>query len=295
MREGGDELVDAHTSLYELIAEPAGHSLSPLIHNTSFQTLNINSVYLAFDVDHKHFSDVIRAMRALPIKGINVSMPYKEHIINYLDELTPIARQLGAVNTVINHDGHLVGDSTDGEGFINALLDEHVSVNGKHVAVLGAGGAGRAVIAAATNEGAQVSVFKRHNATFEATSQRLSKWSQQIEVLPYEDETLMAQVLTTADVVVNTTNIGMGDDQSSPIPLSVVTALHPGQMVMDVIYAPLETAFLKQARQRGCSTMNGINMLVQQAAGSFYRWTKQTMPIETVKTAIKQELINQRK
>lgn len=283
-------MVDAHTSLYELIAAPTGHSLSPLIHNTSFQTLGINSVYLAFDVDQKDFGDVIKSMRVMPIQGINVSMPYKERIIEYVDELTPIAKQLGAVNTVINQNGHLVGDSTDGEGFINALLDEHVAVNGKRVAVLGAGGAGRAVIAAAAGEGATITAFKRHNETFGTIRDRLTGWSDRIAVVPYEDEDLMKQVISQADVIVNTTNVGMGDDHSSPVPRSVADVLHPGQMVVDVIYAPLETTFLAQARQQGCRTMNGIGMLVQQAAGSFYRWTKQVMPIETVKAAIHNQI-----
>ncbi|GAX01443.1 shikimate dehydrogenase [Secundilactobacillus silagei] len=288
-------MVDAHTSLYGFIAKPARHSLSPLIHNTSFQALGINSVYLAFDVDQSQFKTAVQSLRALPICGINVSMPYKQQIIAYLDELTPVAKQLGAVNTVINHEGHLIGDSTDGEGFLHALQDEHVTVQNKQVAVLGAGGAGRAIILATVNAGAEVTVFKRQNSTFNALQKRLTSWSDKIRVLPYEDEAQMAAVLTQADVVVNTTNLGMAGDKHSPVSPRVMQGLHAGQLVADAIYAPLETPFLAQAKQQGCHTMNGLGMLVQQAAGSFYRWTNQQMPIAKVKDTIKQQLEHTKK
>lgn len=288
-------MVDAHTSLYGIIAKPARHSLSPLIHNTSFQTLGLNSVYLAFDVEQSQFKTAVQSLRALPILGINVSMPYKQQIIEFLDELTPVAKQLGAVNTVINQEGHLVGDSTDGEGFIHALRDEQINVKGKQVAVLGAGGAGRAVILATVNEGAEVTVFKRQNSTFNELQQRLTSWSDRIRVLPYEDEVQMAAILQEADVVVNTTNLGMADDKRSPVSPPVMKVLHSGQMVADAIYAPLETPFLAQAKQQGCRTMNGLGMLVQQAAGSFNRWTHQQMPVDKVKDAITQQLEHTKK
>lgn len=288
-------MVDAHTSLYGFIAKPARHSLSPLIHNTSFQALGINSVYLAFDVEQSQFENAVQSMRALPICGINVSMPYKQQIIKYLDELTPVAKQLRAVNTVINRAGRLIGDSTDGEGFINALADEQVSVKGKRVAVLGAGGAGRAIILATANEGAEVVAFKRQNGTFNELKQRLASWSDHIRVLPYEDEGQMAAELQQADVIVNTTNLGMADDTRSPVSPQVMAVLHTRQIIADAIYAPLETPFLTQAKQRGCHTMNGLGMLVQQAAGSFNRWTGQKMPIDKVKNVIKQQLEHTKK
>lgn len=288
-------MVDAHTSLYGIIAKPARHSLSPLIHNTSFQTLGINSVYLAFDVEPAQFESAVQSMRALPIRGINVSMPYKQQIIEFLDELTPVAKQLEAVNTVINQAGHLVGDSTDGEGFIRALQDEQVSVKDKQIAVLGAGGAGRAIILAAADQGAEITVFKRQNNTFNALQQRLTSWSEHICVLPYEDEDRMAEVLQQADVIVNTTNLGMADDTRSPVSPLVMQGLHSGQMVADAIYAPLETPFLAQAKLQGCRTMNGLGMLVQQAAGSFNRWTHQEMPVDKVKDAITQQLEHTKK
>lgn len=288
-------MFDGHTSLYEFIANPAKHSLSPLIHNTSFQALQINSVYLAAEIEPDHLEDVIRAMRATIITGINVSMPYKESIIPYLDELTPVAKQLKAVNTVINRDGHLIGDSTDGEGFLNALRDEGVTVTDKQVVVLGSGGAGRAIIEACAAAGATVTVFKRHNATFDAIQRRLTSWSPNITVQPYEDDAEMSRRIAQADVVVNTTNVGMGADERLPLSDSAMRQLHHGQVVADVIYAPLETAFLKQAKAQGCRTTNGIGMLVHQAAGALTRWTGQKMPVEQVKQVVHQYLENETK
>lgn len=283
-------MFDGHTSLYEFIANPAKHSLSPLIHNTSFQALHINSVYLATEIESDHLEDVIRAMRADIITGINVSMPYKENIIPYLDELTPVAKQLKAVNTVINRGGHLVGDSTDGEGFLNALQDEGVTVASKQIVVLGAGGAGRAIIEACATAGATVTVFKRHNATFDTIQRRLTSWSPRITVQAYDDEIEMNRRIAQAYVVVNTTNVGMGTDERLPLSSSAMRQLHQGQVVVDVIYAPLETPFLKQAQVQGCQTTNGIGMLVHQAAGALTRWTDQQMPVRQVKQVVHQYL-----
>ncbi|MTV83180.1 shikimate dehydrogenase [Secundilactobacillus folii] len=283
-------MVDAHTSLYGLMANPATHSLSPVIYNTTFQELGLNSVYLAFNVTPDHFDEAAHAIRALPIRGINLSMPYKQTIMAALDEIRPTAKQLNAVNTVINRDGYLVGDNTDGEGFVKSLQEAEVSVNDKQVAVLGAGGAGRAVILATAQAGANVTVFKRQNDTFEAIKSQVTGWSPHINVVPYEDEGQMKKVLAAADVVVNTTNVGMAGDQHIPVSQPVLKVLHPGQLVADVIYAPLETPFLARARLIGCQTMNGIGMLVHQAAGAFQRWTNQQMPIETVKNVIQQQL-----
>lgn len=288
-------MFDGHTSLYEFIADPAKHSLSPLIHNTSFQALHINSVYLAAEIEPEHLEDVIRAMRANIITGINVSMPYKESIIPYLDELTPVAKQLKAVNTVVNRDGHLVGDSTDGEGFLNALQDEGVTVTNQQVVVLGAGGAGRAIIEACATAGATVTVFKRSNATFDAIQHRLTSWSSRITVQSYENETEMNRRIAQADVVVNTTNVGMGADERLPLSSSAMRQLHHGQVVADVIYAPLETSFLRQAQAQGCQTTNGIGMLVHQAAGALTRWTGQRMPVSQVKQVVHQYLENETK
>ncbi len=285
-------MFDGHTDLYELIAAPAHHSLSPLIHNTSFNALNINSVYLAFDVEADELTDTVASLRALSVHGANVSMPYKEAVVPFMDELTPMAKRLGAVNTIINRHGHLVGDSTDGQGFVDALNDEAVSVTGKHVVVLGAGGAGRAVIAACVEAGAMVTVFKRQNRTFEAIQQQLTSWSPNITVLPYEDLDQMAQVVAEADVIINTTNVGMGADTGVPLADSVMAVLQPGQFVADAIYAPLETQFLKEAKVQGCQTMNGINMLIHQAARAFTQWTDIPMPVDTVKEAVNNHLLS---
>lgn len=285
-------MFDGHTDLYELIAAPAHHSLSPLIHNTSFNTLDINSVYLAFDVEAAELGDTVASLRALSVRGANVSMPYKEAVIPYMDELTLMAKRLGAVNTIINQNGHLVGDSTDGQGFVDALTDEGLTVKGKHIVVLGAGGAGRAVVAASAEAGAIITVFKRHNRTFDAIHDQLTSWSPNIRVRPYEDLDAMATAISDADIIMNTTNVGMGTNTGIPLDDSMMSLLQPDQFVGDAIYAPLETNFLKVAKQQGCRTMNGISMLIHQAAGSFVQWTSEPMPVATVKEVVNDHLLS---
>lgn len=291
----GTPLIDGHTSLYGFIADPAKHSLSPLIHNTSFQALSLNSVYLAFEVDQAHLADAVNAIRTLPILGANVSMPHKQAIIPLLDSVTETSQQLEAVNTVINRDGRLIGDSTDGEGFLGALADADVAVKNQSIVVLGAGGAGRAIIAACARNGGHVTVFKRRNATYESVSNRLASWSGDITVRPYDDVGQMQAAVAAADIVVNTTNVGMAGEGDLPVPPEVLGQLHPGQVVADAIYFPLETALLRQARRQGCQVLNGLGMLVHQAADSFQQWTGATMPIETVKKAVQQQLLNSTK
>ncbi|GAD16114.1 shikimate dehydrogenase [Lentilactobacillus otakiensis] len=286
-------MIDGHTKLFGLLAHPAAHSLSPLIHNTSFKVTGINGVYLAFDVTSDGLPDSLAAMRAMNIGGFNLSMPLKTDVIPLLDEITPRAERLQAVNTVINRDGRLVGDSTDGQGWVDSLKQDDITIDEKVVTVLGSGGAGRAIISAAVDAGAQkVYVFKRTNDIFESRKEQLESWSDVVEVLPYEDESMIAQAFDESQIVANSTNVGMAGDQSTPVSKAVISHLTPQHIVTDAIYFPLETPFIRAAKQQGSHTYNGIGMLVNQAAGSFLEWTGQRMPvqpvIEAVHTAVQQ-------
>ena len=282
-------MIDGHTKLFGLLAHPAAHSLSPLIHNTSFQVTGINGIYLAFDVTSAGLADSLAAMRAMHIGGFNLSMPLKTDVLPLLDEITPRAERLSAVNTVINRDGRLIGDSTDGQGCVDALKQDDMTIDEKVVTVLGAGGAGRAIISAAVDAGAkQVYVFKRTNDLFEARKEQLEGWSDVVTVLPYEDEGLIAEAFDESQIIANATNVGMAGDQSLPVSQSVMNHLTPQHIVSDAIYFPLETPFIHAAKQRGSRTYNGIGMLVNQAAGSFLEWTGQRMPITPVIEAVHQ-------
>ena len=282
-------MIDGHTKLFGFLAHPAAHSLSPLIHNTSFKVSGINGAYSAFDVTSDGLAATLDAMRVMDIGGFNLSMPLKTDVIAFLDEITPRAERLHAVNTVVNRNGHLVGDSTDGQGFVDALKQENVRLEDKTMTVLGAGGAGRAIISAAIDAGVKkIYVFKRHNATFATLKAQLENWSDVVSVFPYEDIVNMQRPIAASQIVVNATNIGMAGDQASPVTDEVMQQFGPQHVVVDVIYFPLETPFLKAAAKQGSHTYNGIGMLVNQAAGSFLEWTGQQMPIDQVITAVNQ-------
>ncbi|EEI20797.1 Shikimate dehydrogenase (NADP(+)) [Lentilactobacillus hilgardii] len=285
-------MIDGHTKLYGLLAHPAAHSLSPLIHNTSFKVTGINGVYLAFDVMPNELQTSVDAIRTMAIGGVNLSMPLKTTVIPLLDEITSRAERLNAVNTVINRDGKLVGDTTDGQGFIDALKYQNVSVEDKTLTVLGAGGAGRSIIAAAVEAGAaKINVFKRQNQTFKSRKEQLESWSSVISVIPYEDDDAMQESVASSQIVSNSTNIGMSQDNHLPISQAVLARLTPHHVVTDAIYFPLGTPFVKAAKDRGCQTFNGIGMLVHQAAGSFFEWTGQKMPVNDVISAVNQEIV----
>ncbi|KRK87271.1 shikimate dehydrogenase [Lentilactobacillus sunkii] len=289
-------MIDGHTKLFGFLAHPAAHSLSPLIHNTSFKVTGINGVYLAFDVTSAGLSDSLAAMRTMNIGGFNLSMPLKTDVIPLLDEVTPRAERLQAVNTVVNRDGRLIGDSTDGQGFIDALKANDITLDEKVITVLGSGGAGRAIISAAVDAGAKkVYVFKRTNDLFESRKEQLEAWSNVVEVLPYEDEELMIKAVDQSQIIANSTNIGMAGDKSLPVTPAVLNHLTSNHIVTDAIYFPLETPFIRAAKKQGSHTYNGIGMLVNQAAGSFLEWTGQRMPVDQVIEAVHEAVAQREK
>ncbi|MDH5105106.1 shikimate dehydrogenase [Lentilactobacillus diolivorans] len=285
-------MIDGHTKLFGFLAHPAVHSLSPLIHNTSFKVTGINGTYLAFDVTSDGLENTITALRSMHIGGVNLSMPLKTEVIPLLDEMTPRAKRLQAVNTIVNQNGKLIGDTTDGQGFVDALAQQGISVAGKQLTVLGAGGAGRSIIAALIDAGArQINVFKRQNETFEKRKQQLESWSDVVSVIPYENLEKMAASIEASQIIVNTTNVGMSHDHALPILQTMIDLLNSQQIVVDVIYFPLTTPFLEAAKKQGCQTFNGVGMLVHQAAGSFLEWTGKQMPVKEVIAAVRQEVM----
>lgn len=289
-------MVDANTKLYGLIAHPAHHSMSPLIHNTAFNELQINSIYMSFDVAEQTIKPVLDSMRLMKIGGVNLSMPFKRSVVPYLDSLSDSASQLGAVNTIVNEQGQLKGYNTDGQGFINALTNQGISAKGKQVLVLGAGGAARAIILALINAGVRhVTVVKRNNSTFEDTKQELQSWGSQVKVISFANHDLLIKLMRTAEIIVNGTSIGMAGSRELPLTNTELSELHTGQVVFDAIYFPLITPLLEIANQHGCITMNGTGMLVFQAAAAFKLWTGTAMPVELIMSAVKEEIFQRSK
>ena len=280
--------IDGYTRLAAVVANPIKHSISPFIHNSAFEATNTNGVYLAWEVDEAELAETVANIRRYQMYGINLSMPYKEQVIPYLDRLSEEACLIGAVNTVVNREGTLIGYNTDGKGFFKSLPSFKISK--KRLVLLGAGGAAKAILAQAILDGvSQISVFVR-SSSMEKTRSYLEKIQNatgfRVDLFALEDVQNLQDSITQADLLVNATSVGM-DGSSQPIPTSIV--LPEKLMVADVIYQPFETPFLKWARNQGNQSINGLGMLLYQAAEAFELWTGKEMPTDQIWELLKQK------
>ena len=280
--------INGYTRLAAVVANPIKHSISPFIHNSAFEATETNGVYLAWEVEATDLAETVANIRRYQMYGINLSMPYKEQVIPYLDQLSEEARLIGAVNTVVNREGTLIGYNTDGKGFFKSLPSFKIS--GKKMVLLGAGGAAKAILAQAILDGvSQVSVFVR-SASIEKTRPYLEKLQNatgfRVDLFALEDVQDFQDSITKADLLVNATSVGM-DGSSQPIPTSIV--LPEKLLVADVIYQPFETPFLKWARNQGNQSINGLGMLLYQAAEAFELWTGKEMPTDQIWESLKQK------
>ena len=280
--------IDGYTRLAAVVANPIKHSISPFIHNSAFEATNTNGVYLAWEVDAAELAETVANIRRYQMYGINLSMPYKEQVIPYLDQLSEEACLIGAVNTVVNREGTLIGYNTDGKGFFKSLPSFKISR--KKLVLLGAGGAAKAILAQAILDGvSQISIFVR-SSSMEKTRPYLEKIQNatgfRVDLFALEDVQDLQDSITKADLLVNATSVGM-DGSSQPIPTSIV--LPEKLMVADVIYQPFETPFLKWARNQGNQSINGLGMLLYQAAEAFELWTGKEMPTDQIWELLKQK------
>ena len=280
--------IDGYTRLAAVVANPIKHSISPFIHNSAFEATNTNGVYLAWEVDAAELAETVANIRRYQMYGINLSMPYKEQVIPYLDQLSEEACLIGAVNTVVNREGTLIGYNTDGKGFFKSLPSFKISR--KRLVLLGAGGAAKAILAQAILDGvSQISVFVR-SSSMEKTRPYLEKIQNatgfRVDLFALEDVQDFQDSITQADLLVNATSVGM-DGSSQPIPTSII--LPEKLLVADVIYQPFETPFLKWARNQGNQSINGLGMLLYQAAEAFELWTGKEMPTDQIWELLKQK------
>ena len=280
--------IDGYTRLAAVVANPIKHSISPFIHNNAFESTNTNGVYLAWEVDATELAETVANIRRYQMYGINLSMPYKEQVIPYLDQLSEEACLIGAVNTVVNREGTLIGYNTDGKGFFKSLPSFKISR--KRLVLLGAGGAAKAILAQAILDGvSQITVFVR-SSSMGKTRPYLEKMQNatgfRVDLFALEDIQDLQDSITQADLLVNATSVGM-DGSSQPIPTSIV--LPEKLIVADVIYQPFETPFLKWARNQGNQSINGLGMLLYQAAEAFELWTGKEMPTDQIWELLKQK------
>lgn len=281
--------ISGKTQIVGLIGWPVSHSVSPAMHNAAFDTLGLDWRYIPLPVDarvHTQVADAVRGLPALGLRGANVTVPHKQSVMPLLDELTPAAATIGAVNTIlVRDDGTLLGDNTDARGFIADLRDHAVDPAGKAVLVLGAGGSARAVAFGLADAGAaSVRILNRTGAKADELAATIGARFPQCRVagglLPGDVNAAAAAV----DLVVNTTSLGMTPNvDSSPWPDGL--AFHAGQTVYDLVYNPPQTRLLAAAARDGATAVNGLGMLIWQGALAFELWTGIMPPVEVMRAA----------
>ncbi len=259
------------TKVFCLIGHPVDHSMSPTMWNPALQEIGLDYVYVAFDVHPDHLEKAVQSFRALDIKGINVTIPHKETIIEYLDEIDPIAEKMAAVNTIKNENGVLKATNTDAGGAKKSLLDAGCEISGKNVLMVGSGGVTRAIsFILAEDVGRMVLTDIDEDRAINLAAEVKQKTGANVEgKLSTED--LLKQEIENTDILINCTPIGMyPKTDTSPVPKSL---LHSSLFVFDVIYNPLETQLMKDAANKGCQTLGGLDMLVNQGVLAFEWWT----------------------
>lgn len=280
--------ITGSTILTGLLGSPVAHSVSPAMHNEAFRLLDLNYVYLAFNVGIDSLKDAVKGLKTLGARGFNLTMPDKIAILDLVDELTPAARLAGACNTVINDNGHLIGHTTDGIGYMRSVADAGHNIIGKKMTLLGAGGAATAICTQAALDGVkEIDIFRRNRpeafAQTVAFADRTAKDTGcKIHVYDFADETQMKKSLAESAILTNATNVGMAPDTDA-IPIPDVHFLHPELIVSDIIYNPRQTQLLKIAASMGCPVFNGMYMLLYQGAAAFECWTGLEMPVAEIK------------
>jgi len=261
------------TKLTILLGNPLGHSVSPPMHNCVFEKLELNYLYMPVEVSPENLETVFRGLTKMNVGGFNVTIPHKIHIMDFLDELHPLAATIGAVNTICIKDGKTIGHNTDGEGFMRSLEEETgLSCQGKTFFLLGSGGAARAISMTLAYRGAaQIYLCNRTPAKAEALAYEINhKIRDCAQVVPFSKDA-QAKVLAACDVLVNCTSIGMHPmDDQMPIDAELIDK---HLVVVDIVYNPLTTKLLKTAEAKGCTIAHGLGMLIYQGAAAFKLWT----------------------
>lgn len=282
--------ISGRTRVVGIFGDPVEHSLSPAMHNAAFAALGLDFVYVPFRVNAEALREATRAIRALDLVGVSVTVPHKEQILPLLDFCSPLARRVGAVNTVVNRGGQLWGDNTDVHGVVSALREARFRVRGKRAVVVGAGGAARAVIAALLEERVgEIIVVNRTPDRARALARRFRTASVPIHV---SDPSVLQspEHLRGVGLVANTTSLGLAGERFFPMqPASTP----PTCLFFDLVYGR-ETDFLQQAARAGRRTLDGLPMLLRQGARAFELWTGRTAPLAVMREALQKALDHQR-
>jgi len=279
--------IQGTTTLVGLLGYPLKHSKSPHMHNTSFEALGLDHVYMAFEVQDGFIKEGLDALKLLNAEGGNITMPHKKKVVEYLDDISPDARIIGSVNTIKIEDGKITGYNTDGRGFVKALGENGVDFKGKKIVLAGAGGAARAVATQLAFDGAgEIVMFNRTLSTAEEIIDNINNNIPTCKGRALEmDEEVLKEEIKDAAVLVNCTSLGM----KATIDQAIVSSsedLPKELFVADIVYDPAQTKLLKLAEEAGCKYMNGLMMMIWQGAIAFKIWTGQDMPIDLIKKEI---------
>jgi shikimate dehydrogenase len=279
--------LDGHTLLTGLLGSPVSHSISPLMHNEAFRLLGLNYAYLCFDVGTENLKTAVDGLKALGVRGFNCTMPDKNLMCELADELSPAAKMIGAVNTVVNENGKLTGYNTDGIGYMRSVQAAGFDIMAKKMTLLGAGGAATSIAVQAALDGvAAIDIFSRKTRFWERAQNLTDTLNKNtgchVSLYELADSSQLAASIHESAILTNATSVGMAPDTDNCL-ITDTELFRKDLIVSDVIYNPRETKLLKLAREHGSSTFNGLYMLLYQGAEAFRLWTGQEMPVSAIK------------
>lgn len=279
--------ITGHTRLICLLGDPVSHSISPAMHNLSFQTLGLDYVYLAFKSNTEEFDNTVAVLKQIGARGFNCTMPCKRIAAARCDTLSPAARLMNSVNTVVIEDGKLIGHNTDGVGYMRSVTAAGHNMIGKEMTLLGSGGASSAILTQAALDGvSKINIFARKGNSWNVIEKQIdqihAETSCRITLNELSDETALKSSIHDSAILVNASSVGMAPNTDACL-IPDTSFFHPELIVSDVIYNPRKTKLLTMAESAGLAAFNGMYMLLYQGAQSFKLWTGQEMPTELVK------------
>lgn len=283
-----EQRIKGTTGLMALIGSPVGHSGSPDMYNFCFRYHNLDYSYMAFDIKEEQTGEAIQAMRLLKMRGCNVTMPCKTEVVKYMDELSTTAKIVGAVNTIVNENGKLIGHITDGTGFVENLKDQGIDIKGKRLVVLGAGGAATAIqVQSALDGAAAISIFNSNSPTLQRARGTAEKIMEiipecKVQVFCLDDQEMLKEEIGKADILINGTSVGMKPHEEASL-ITDPSVFRQDLVVCDVVYNPQETRLLREAKEAGCKTIDGKGMLLWQGAAAYKLYTGLDMPVDDYK------------
>ncbi len=280
-----EKIITGKTIVCGVIGDPIEHTMSPALQNAAFRAMHLDYAYLPFQVKAEALEQAVHGIRALNMRGVNVTIPHKQTVMRWLDDVDDLAAKVGAVNTIVNERGQLTGYNTDAPGFLRAMQEKDIDPSGKNVLLLGAGGASRAISFILAKSGSRVTILNRKEEiawAYDIAENITTHYGTVFQVAELDQENLRTH-LETADILVNATSVGMyPDGETTPVPADLLCAK---QVVFDIVYNPLPTRLLREADSKGAVTIDGLAMLVWQGAMAFEKWTGVLPPVDIMREA----------